>query len=130
MEAIEATVRRADEVGLASMVSAGTPEEVVKIAQMQPNIVLAESPALIGVGKRAANDSAMISETNELVWKTNPGIRVLHGAGISNGQDVYNIILAGAQGTGSTSGILRAPDPFQMLEEMIRCVRMAWDETH
>jgi triosephosphate isomerase len=130
METIEATVRRADEVGLASMVSAGTPEEVVKIAQMQPNIVLAESPALIGVGKREENDSALISETNKLVWKINPGIRVLHGAGISNGQDVYNIILAGAQGTGSTSGILRAPDPFQMLEEMISCVRMAWDKTH
>jgi triosephosphate isomerase len=130
MEAIEATVRRADEVGLASMVSAGTPEEVVKIAKMQPNIVLAESPALIGVGKREENDSALISETNKLVWKINPGIRVLHGAGISNGQDVYNIILAGAQGTGSTSGILRAPDPFQMLEEMISCVRMAWDKTH
>ena len=130
MGTIEATIKRADEVGLATMVCAGTPEDVARVAHMQPNIVLVESPALIGVGKRGENDQAMIAQANESVWSINPKIRVLHGAGISNGQDVYNIILAGAQGTGSTSGILRAPDPFQMLEEMISSVRMAWDKRH
>ena len=55
---------------------------------------------------------------------------MLHGAGISSGKDVYAIIAAGAQGTGSTSGVIKAPDPFAMLEEMIRSVRQAWDDTH
>jgi triosephosphate isomerase (TIM) len=130
LDEIEATIQRADEVGLATMVCAGTLEEVDAIARMQPNVVLAESPALIGVGKREANDREAIAQTNQLVWGINPEIRVLHGAGISCGNDVYDIILAGSQGAGSTSGILLAPDPYGMLEEMIGCVRAAWDRIH
>ena len=67
---------------------------------------------------------------NEAVWEINPEIRVLHGAGISCGQDVYDVIAAGAQGTGSTSGIILSSDPFGMVEEMVRSVREAWDTTH
>jgi triosephosphate isomerase len=54
----------------------------------------------------------------------------LHGAGISSAQDVYEIISMGAQATGSTSGIIKAKDPFAMLEEMIRAVREAWNKSH
>ena len=60
----------------------------------------------------------------------NPEIMVLQGAGISNGQDVYNTIKLGAQATGSTSGILKAADPYAMVEEMIYNLRKAWDELH
>lgn len=129
-EEIRRTLQRADEVGLATMVCADDLDEAVAIARMGPNIIIAESPELIGVGKRAAQDQAAIAKINEAVWRVDPEIRVLHGAGISSGQDVYNIIAAGAQGTGSTSGIIKAPDPLAMTEEMIRSVRMAWDSTH
>jgi triosephosphate isomerase len=130
MDELERTIRRADEVGLASMACADNLEMAILIAHMHPNIIIAESPDLIGVGKRAANDHQTITEINETVWAIDPGIRVLHGAGISCGQDVYEIIAAGAQAAGSTSGILKAEDPFAMLEEMIRSVRAAWDKTH
>jgi triosephosphate isomerase len=99
LEELERTIRRADEVGLASMACADDLEEAVRIARMAPNIIIVESPDLIG-------------------------------GGISRGEDVYNIIAAGSQAAGSTSGILLADDPFAMLEEMIRSVRAAWDETH
>ena len=59
-----------------------------------------------------------------------PDIMVLQGAGISNGQDVYNTIKLGAQATGSTSGILKAADPYAMVEEMIYSLRKAWDELY
>jgi len=72
----------------------------------------------------------MIRKTNEAIWKVNPKILILHGAGISNGQDVYDIIAAGSQASGSTSGIINAAHPFEMLEEMIRAVRQAWNDTH
>lgn len=129
-EDVQRTIQRADEVGLATMVCADNIEEATAIARMEPNIIIAESPELIGVGKREDEDQAAISRINQAVWNINPDIRVLHGAGISSGQDVYNIIAAGAQGTGSTSGIVKANDPLAMLEEMIRSVRMAWDDTH
>ncbi len=124
------TMRRADEVGLATMVCADNLDDAVAIARMQPNIIIAESPELIGVGKREPDDPEMIRRINQAVWEVNPKIRVLHGAGISCGQDVYAVIAAGAQGAGSTSGVLKAPHPTAMLEEMIRATRQAWDRTH
>jgi len=127
VEVIAQTIQRADEVGLGSMVCATGVDDVAQIASLQPNIVLAEAPELIGGGLRTAEDMQAITRMNAIVWKINPAIRVLHGAGISNAQDVYEIILAGAQATGSTSGVILAPDPLAMLEEMIRAVREAWD---
>ena len=35
-----------------------------------------------------------------------------------------------AQATGSTSGILKAVDPYAMVEEMLYNLRKAWDELH
>ena len=64
------------------------------------------------------------------VKDVNPDILVLQGAGISNGQDVYNTIFAGAEATGSSSGVVKAPDRAAMVDEMISAVRRAWDERH
>jgi triosephosphate isomerase (TIM) len=130
MDELQRTMERAGEVGLATMVCADNLEQSIAIAKLQPDIIIAESPELIGVGKRGQDDQQVISKTNQAVWNINPMIRVLHGAGISCGQDVYDIIAAGAQGAGSTSGIIKAPDPFAMLEEMISAVRAAWDHIH
>jgi triosephosphate isomerase len=127
---LECTINRADKIGLATMVCADTLEDAAVVAHMEPNIIIAESPDLIGIGKRDADDQSAIIRVNETVWEINPEIRVLHGAGISCGQDVYDVIAHGAQGTGSTSGIILANDPFGMLEAMVRSVREAWDNTY
>jgi triosephosphate isomerase len=130
LKIIDETIHRADEVGLASLVCAGNIAEIQAVAKLNPNILLAESPELIGVGKRSEDDQRVIQKINDLVWDINPAIRILHGAGISCGQDVYEVIAAGAQATGSTSGIIKAENPQAMLDEMLRNVRKAWDETH
>lgn len=130
LDELQRIMKRADEVGLATMVCADNLGDAAEIARMEPNIIIAESPELIGVGKRGDDDRQAIAKINQTVWDINPEIRVLHGAGISCGEDVYNIIAAGAQGTGSTSGIVQAKDPFAMLEEMVSSVRAAWDKTH
>jgi len=130
MAELERTIRRADEVGLASMACADTLDDALTIARMAPNIIIVESPDLIGGGRRADNDREAVTRINATIWDINPEIRVLHGAGITCGQDVYNIIKAGSQAAGSTSGIIKAHDPFAMLEEMIRAEREAWDQTH
>ena len=58
----------------------------------------------------------------------NPDILVLTAAGISNGDDVYRTIIAGADATGSSSGVVKAADRAAMVDEMIAAVRRAWDE--
>ncbi len=130
LDVIEETIGRADEVGLASLVCAGSMCETVAIAKMNPNIVLAEPPELIGTGIRSQDDQKAIQMINQTIRAINPEIHVLHGAGITNEKDVYDIIALGAEATGSTSGIIKASDPFDMLEKMIRAVRDAWNITH
>lgn len=127
---IQETIHRAEEVGLATLVCAGNLDQIKTIARMNPDILLAESPDMIGTGKRTENDREHIRAINQLVREINPRIYVMHSAGISCGQDVYNIIAAGAQATGSTSGIIKAPDPRRMFEEMLSSVREAWDQVH
>lgn len=126
LEEIEKTIKRADEVGLGTIVCADTVEDVKAIAKMSPNLIVAEPTDLIGTGK--TSDSNYVVDTIRTVNEINPDIMVLQGAGISNGQDVYNTIKHGAQATGSTSGIIKADDPYAMVEEMIYNLRKAWDE--
>lgn len=127
-EVLEQTIKRADEVGLGTIVCADTVEDVKNIAKMAPNIIVAEPTELIGTG--TTSDSSYVTETIKTVKAINPDIMVLQGAGISNGQDVYNTIKLGAQATGTTSGIMKSDHPYEMVEEMIYNLRKAWDELH
>ncbi len=126
METVAETIKRADEVGLATIVCADTLEDVKTIAKMGPNLIVAEPTELIGTGQ--TSDANYVVDTIKAVEEINPDIMVLQGAGISNGQDVYNTIKLGAQATGSTSGIIKAADPYAMVEEMLYNLRKAWDE--
>ena len=128
LETIAQTIQRADEVGLATIVCADTVEDVRAITELGPNMIVAEPTELIGTGQ--TSNMAYVRSTIETVHAINPSIMVLQGAGISNGQDVYNVIKAGAEATGSTSGIIKADDPYEMTEEMLYSLRKAWDELH
>ena len=128
LEEVEKTIRRADEVGLATIVCADSVEELSAIARMEPNLLVAEPTELIGTGQ--TSDANYVKETIESVRAINPDIMVLQGAGISNGRDVYNTIMQGAMATGTTSGIMKADNPAAMVEEMIYSLRKAWDELH
>jgi triosephosphate isomerase len=126
---INRTIKRADEVGLATLVCADTPEEAAAIAHLGPNIILAEPPELIGSSTAGVSGRNYVAKTNELVRSIDPGIRVLHGAGISGPRDVFDIISMGAEATGCTSAVVKAEDPAAALEAMIKALREAWDRS-
>ena len=128
LRAIQKTIARADEVGLATIVCADTPSRLEKIAGLSPNLLVAEPTELIGTGK--VSDEQYVTETIERVRRINPAIMVLQGAGISSGEDVSRVIRLGALGTGSTSGIIKAADPAAKAEEMLCALRTTWDEIH
>ena len=121
-------IRRAKEVGLMTLVCAGDAAEAAAAACLEPDIVLAESPALIGKGARGPQDMEEITRINQAAHRLSPGMPIRHGAGIHDEKDVYEIIRAGADATGSTSGILKADDPVEMMEKMIAAVAKAWSE--
>ena len=126
LSALAQTIRRADEVGLATIVCTDTPAESAAVAILRPNIIVAEPTGLIGTGQ--ASDMEYVAAAIRAVKDVDPDIFVLQGAGISSGEDVYRVIRAGAEATGSSSGVVKAKDRAAMVDEMISAVRRAWDE--
>ncbi|MDO4487537.1 MAG: triose-phosphate isomerase [Eubacteriales bacterium] len=126
--ALKATIERADEVGLTTIVCADSMAEAKMIAVLNPNIIVCEPSELIGTGVSVGPE--YVEAAMKAVKDVNPDIMVLTAAGIANGEDVYNTIIAGADATGSSSGVAKAPDRAAMVDEMIGAVRKAWDERH
>ena len=125
---LKAAIKRADEVGLATIVCADSIAEASAIAHLTPNIIVAEPTELIGTGK--ASDADYVEASTRCVKDVNPDIMVLQGAGIKCYDDVYRNIFAGADATGSSSGIVGLPTHearAQMVDDMIRAVREAYD---
>ncbi|NLM77571.1 MAG: triose-phosphate isomerase [Ruminococcaceae bacterium] len=126
LSAMKKAIDRASEIGLATIVCADSIVEAQAIAQLSPDIIVAEPSDLIGTGK--VSDMAYVLESIRRIKAVNPDILILQAAGISKGEDVYRVIRAGAEATGSSSGITKAADPADMVDEMVAAVRRAWDE--
>ena len=62
------------------------------------------------------------------VAQLHPDILVEQAAGITNGQQVYDFIMAGSEAAGAASGIVNAKDPLAMIDEMIAATRRAADD--
>ena len=123
---LKATIKRAEEVGLTTIVCADSIVEAGMIAKLNPDIIVAEPSELIGTGLTSGPE--YVAAAAKSVKDVNPDILVLTAAGIANGQEVYNTIIAGADATGSSSGVAKAADRAAMVDEMIGAVRRAWDE--
>ena len=65
------------------------------IARINPNIIIAEAPELIGVGRQQKNDTKTVQQDEPRGLGYQSGHpRAGHG-GISLGQDVYDVIATG-----------------------------------
>lgn len=113
-------VARGKELGIASIICADSVNEARLLAELHPEIMVCEPTSLIGTGKVSGGD--YMAATNEAVKTGSPETLVLQAAGISNGKNVYDAIMSGADGTGATSGIVAAADPEAMLVEMVEAV--------
>ena len=126
LDEIRKAIARADEIGLATVVCSDREEEIRAVAEMHPNIVVAEPSELIGSGISVGRE--YVEACVRLVKSVDPRILVLPSAGISCGGDCYRIIRAGADASGSSSAICKAESPAAMAEEMMAAVRRAYDE--
>lgn len=120
------TIKRADEVGLTTIVCADSMADAGKIAGLHPDIIVAEPSELIGTGVSVGPE--YVAAATDSVKNVDQNILVLTAAGIAGGEDVYNTIMAGADATGSSSGVAKATDRPAMVDEMISAVRRAWNE--
>lgn len=123
---IKATIDRANELGLITFACADSIAETKAIAQFEPDIINPEPSELIGTDQ--ASDMGFVVETLKVVKEVCPDILVEQAAGITTGSQIYDFIMAGNDAAGSASGILNAPDPLKLLDEMMYNVRKAKDE--
>ena len=126
LSAIKQTIDRANELDLLSFACADSIAEARAIAQFHPDIINPEPTELIGSGKTSSRD--YVEGTISAIKAVYPDIIVEQAAGISTSRQVYDFILAGAEGVGMASGIFKAPDPVRMAEEAIAGVRKACND--
>ncbi|MDL2218253.1 triose-phosphate isomerase [Christensenellaceae bacterium OttesenSCG-928-M15] len=122
------SVERAKKLNMLSLVCTDSSVEMKAAALLAPDVIVAEPSDLIGTGNAA--DLGYVKKSVEAIHAVNPHIYVLIGAGISTGEDVYNVIREGADASGSSSKIACAKDQYAIVNEMLQAARQAWDETH
>ena len=106
---------------------ADTLDEARAIAQLHPDIINPEPSEIIGGGK-GASPMAYVMDSIRAIKEIDPSIMVEQAAGITNGQQVYDFIMAGSEAAGAASGIMNAADPLAMIDEMIAATRRAADD--
>lgn len=128
LPAIKATIDRAREIDFLVFACADTIAEAKAIAQLHPDIINPEPTELIGGIDGGVSDMSYVMESIKVIKAINPVIMVEQAAGITNGQQVYDFIMAGSEAAGAASGIMNAQDPIAMIDEMIAATRRAADD--
>ncbi len=121
------TIDRAKELDFLVFACADTLDEAKAIANLHPDIINPEPSAIIGGGK-GVSPMAYVKDSIRVIKEIDPAILVEQAAGITNGQQVYDFIMAGSEAAGAASGIMNAEDPLAMIDEMIAATRRAADD--
>ena len=124
---MKATIDRARELDFLVFACADTLDEAKAIANLHPDIINPEPTDIIGGGK-GASPMAYVRDSIKVIKEIDPDIMVEQAAGITNGDQVYDFIMAGSEAAGAASGIMNAEDPLAMLDEMIAATRKAADD--
>ena len=124
---MKATIDRARELDMLVFACADTLAEAKAIAQLHPDIINPEPSEIIG-GGNGVSPMAYVKDSIKVIKEIYPDIMVEQAAGITNGQQVYDFIMAGSEAAGAASGIMNAADPIAMIDEMIAATRRAADD--
>ena len=95
--------------GLLTILCATPSARRVDLAALGPTAILLEPPALIGAAATGERD--WIVPANDAVRRVDPSVLMMHAGGVSSPSMAEAIMASGADGTGSTSGVLDADDP-------------------
>ncbi len=124
---MKATIDRAREMDFLVFACADTLAEARAIAQLHPDIINPEPSEIIG-GGNGVSPMSYVRQSIRAIKEIYPDILVEQAAGITNGQQVYDFIMAGSEAAGAASGIMNAGDPLAMIDEMIAATRRAADD--
>lgn len=126
LEGIDARIKKASEVGLTTIVCSGFPTseetiaETIAICRLCPDYVAAEPPELIGGDVSVTTRPELVTGVVSAAKDANPNVGVLTGAGVKTGQDVSDALRLGTAGVLLASGVTKAKNPREALEDLAR----------
>jgi triosephosphate isomerase len=111
-------VSRLKKLGMISVVCVKDVNEVKKYAKLNPDYIAIEPPELIGTGKAVSKEKPeVITKSVIAVKQAKNSTKLLCGAGIVSGKDVAKAIQLGAKGILVASGIVKAKNWNDIVEE-------------
>jgi len=123
---LEATMKRCHEVKLKTMVYVASTKEALKVANLKPTIIVIEPTEVIGTGK--TGDIDLAKETLAVVKDFDASILVAYGGGVATADDVYKVIKAGFDLTGSSSALALSTNKKLLLDQMVNSLLIALKE--
>ncbi|MEM2087653.1 MAG: triose-phosphate isomerase [Thermoproteota archaeon] len=123
---IETLINKARGSNLVSVLCTNTPTVTGAGAALGPDFLAIEPPELIGTGipVSKAKPEVVLDSVN-IVSKVNPQVKVICGAGITTGEDVYAALKLGTVGVLLASGVVKSKDPKKVLQEMAEaCLKL------
>jgi len=123
---IDATIARARQVDLLSVVCANNATVSAAASALKPDMIAVEPPELIGTGIPVSKAKPeVVTGTVEIVKRINPDVMILCGAGIMRGEDVAAALRLGTEGVLVASGVVKAKDPYKVLLEFAEAITKA-----
>jgi len=120
LDILEATVKRAKDIGLVTVVCANDPVAGDAIATFDPDFIAVEPPELIGGDMSVSTAKPeIVSDAVKKICNGTKCDKVLVGAGVKTTEDVKKAIELGAVGVLVASGITKAEDPEKALKDLV-----------
>ena len=117
---IEDAVRKAETLGLYTIICTNNPRVSVAAAALNPSAIAIEPPELIGTGISVTQAKPeVISGSVDQIRVVNKDVTILCGAGISTGDDVVASIRLGAQGVLLASAVAKSDTPGDVLRGLV-----------
>jgi triosephosphate isomerase len=121
---IEKSVEHGRAAGLTTVVCAATTNAAAAVALTRPDMVAIEPPELIGSGRAVSKERPeIVSDSVRKIRSVNPDVKILCGAGITTGEDVYAALRLGAEGVLVASGVVKAQKPEDVLLDFCKGIR-------
>lgn len=116
-------VLRLKKLKMVSVVCVKDVTEAKKYAKLNPDYIAIEPPELIGSGKAVSKERPeLIRESAESIKTVSNKTKLLCGAGIISGHDVSKALELGSKGILVASGIIKAKNWTQIIEEFSKAM--------
>ncbi len=124
LKKIKECIELAKKYGLISVCCSASIDESKEIAKFNPDFIAYEPPELIGTGISVSQSKPeVITETVNEIKKIIPDVKVLCGAGITNGGDVKKALELGTVGVLLSSGVVKADNPEDVLVDIAEAIK-------